>query len=193
MMTDAISRLYDAYYPAGTRRRHILETHSRNVARLALELNSRLAVPLDRDTVRAAALLHDIGIFLTNAPSIDCYGDCSYIQHGTLGADLLRRHGFAEELARVAERHTGAGISPDDIREQHLPLPSDRDLMPHTSLELLICYADKFFSKSRSLDLKPAERVLRSIEVLGPAAMTRFRRMQDLFGIPEAYSHGNPE
>ena len=78
--------------------------------------------------------------------------------HGVLGAALLRDNGFPEEIARVAERHTGAGISRDDIEEQGLPMPPG-DYMPETLLERLICYADKFYSKSGRMEEKPLEKV----------------------------------
>ncbi len=50
-------------------------------------------------------MLHDIGIFLTDAPGIHCHGTAPYIAHGYLGADLLRRERYSEDVARVAERH----------------------------------------------------------------------------------------
>lgn len=92
-------------------------------------------------------MIHDIGIFLTNAPRISCLGSFPYICHGYLGADLMRKEGFPKH-ALVCERHTGAGISLSDIEQQNLPLPK-RDLRPVSLEEQLICFADKFYSKTR--------------------------------------------
>ena len=48
---------------------------------------------LDIPFIQEAAMLHDIGIFLTKAPDIGCFGEHPYICHGYLGADLLRTEG----------------------------------------------------------------------------------------------------
>lgn len=101
---------------------------------------------LDIPFIQEAAMLHDIGIFLTKAPDIGCFGEHPYICHGYLGADLLRAEGLPRH-ALVCERHTGAGISLEMIKEQHLPLPL-RDMLPITLEEKLIAFADKFYSKT---------------------------------------------
>ena len=115
--------IIDKYYPAGTKCRGIFIQHSRQVADKALEIAHRCNLDLPLETIEAAAMLHDIGIFLTDAPDISCHGTEHYICHGILGAELLRNEGFGEEIARVAERHTGAGLTIDDIDRQQLPLP----------------------------------------------------------------------
>ena len=83
---------------------------------------------LDLQFVEEAAMLHDIGVFLCNAPGIECFGDAPYICHGTLGAELLNEAGFSRH-ALVCERHTGAGLSLRQIEVQNLPVPH-RELMP---------------------------------------------------------------
>lgn len=156
----------DKYYPEGTRLRDIYMRHACSVASLALEIAERKNLPLDPGQVRAAAMLHDIGIFLCDAPGIECHGSAPYIEHGPLGADLLRREGAPEWAARVAERHTGVGIGP---------------LVPETLLERLVCYADKFYSKSGSMERKPLERVEASIARFGADNLARFRALHSLF------------
>ena len=110
---------------------------------------------------------------MTSANDIGCFGDALYIMHGVLGGELLRNEGMGEEFARVAERHTGAGITADDIARQQLPLPPG-DYMPETLLERLICYADKFYSKSGAMERKPFDKVCRSMERISPDALERF-------------------
>lgn len=156
--------------------------HCRQVADKALTIADRLHLPLDREEIEAAAMLHDIGIFLTDAPGIHCHGTEPYLRHGMLGADLLRREGAPEEMARVAERHTGAGLTREDIIADDLPLPLNRTFMPETTLEKLICYADKFFSKSGDMQEKPLPRVLVSMSKFGPDSLARFRALQAEFG-----------
>ncbi len=175
------TKIYDKYYPAGTQGRRILEQHCRSVAELALEINRGRHLGLDPAEVEDAAMLHDIGIFLTDAPGIGCHGTEPYIRHGVLGADLLRSEGAPEEYARVAERHTGAGISREDIEELHLPLPVDRDMMPHSLLERLVCYADKFYSKSGDMQRKSLERVRQSMARHSSRTSERFEELHREF------------
>lgn len=174
--------LYDKYYPKGTEVRQILEKHSSSVANLALDINSALHLGLPPEEVKEAAMLHDIGIFLTNADGIDCHGTEPYLRHGVLGADLLRKEGYPEWCARVAERHTGAGISVDDIEEMHLSLPLDRVLMPETKLERLVCYADKFYSKSGDMKRKSLARVRQSMARHSQSTVERFEKLYGEFG-----------
>ena len=110
--------IIDKYYPINSPLRQILIKHSRQVADKAVKVAQELHLDLDPTIIRTAAMLHDIGIFLTNAPDIECHGKEPYIKHGILGAEILRREGIEEIYARVAERHTGAGITIADIELQ---------------------------------------------------------------------------
>lgn len=177
--------LYDKYYSSNPELRSILERHSRSVANLALEINEKRNLGLDPETVEAAAMLHDIGIFLTDAPGIHCHGTQPYLCHGVLGADLLRGEGAPEWAARVAERHTGAGISPEDIEAMNLPLPVDRCLMPETMLEKLVCYADKFYSKSGDMQRKSLDRVRASMLRHSQSTAERFELLHQMFIAPD--------
>lgn len=175
------NEIIDQYYPVGTLRRDIFLRHAQSVTDKALEIAARKHLNLDQAQITEAAMLHDIGIFLTDAQSIDCHGDKPYIAHGTLGAQLLRDNGFSEATARVAERHTGAGITVDDIDQMSLPLPR-RDLMPETLLERLICYADKFYSKSGDMKEKSIEKVRASMKRHSEATAQRFEVLHAEFG-----------
>lgn len=174
-------QIIDQFYPAGSRLRDIFITHARQVTDMALDIAERNRLPLDRELIKAAAMLHDIGIFLTDAPSIECHGTEPYIRHGVLGAELLRSRGVDEAIAAVAERHTGAGITVDDIDVQGLPLPR-RDYQPRTLLERLVCYADKFYSKTRLEGAKSLEQVRASMVRRGPATLARFEALHSEFG-----------
>ena len=90
----------------------------------ALAIAARLKLDFDSTDIEAAAMLHDIGIVRTNAPGIGCYGSAPYLCHGPIGADLLRAEGAPEAYALVAERHTGAGLTPYDIDSLQLPMPA---------------------------------------------------------------------
>ena len=131
--------------------RRIFLIHARKVADLSLEMAERHPeLSLDLAFIEEAALLHDIGIFMTDAPRIHCHGSSPYICHGWLGAELLRKEGMPKH-ARVCERHTGVGLSKELIMASGWPLPHV-DLVPQSLEEQLICFADKFYSKTRHLE-----------------------------------------
>lgn len=174
-------KIIDTYYPVGTLRRDIYMKHCRQVSDLALEINSRCGLALEPDIVEAAAMLHDIGIFMTSAPTIGCDGSERYIAHGYLGAALLRREGYPEDMARVAERHTGTGITASDVEILGLPMPV-ADYMPETVLEKVVCYADKFYSKSGTMEKKSFKRARASIARYGGDSLARFDAMAAQFG-----------
>lgn len=92
-------------------------------------------------------MLHDIGIFRTDTDGIHCFGTYPYICHGYLGSELVAAEGFPKH-ALVCERHTGAGLSLQSILEQNLPVPH-REMVPLSLEEQIICFADKFFSKTK--------------------------------------------
>lgn len=166
-------RLIDKYYNSELELKEILITHSKEVMNKALEvvkLHPELEV--DVEFIKEAAMLHDIGIFMTNAPSIKCFGTAPYIAHGYLGSELLMKEGFPRH-ALVCERHTGTGISLDDIITQNLPIPH-RDMRPQSLEEQLICFADKFFSKSKLGYEKPIEKVRRDLEKFGHIGVVTF-------------------
>lgn len=172
--------LIDKYYPEENELKHILLTHSRSVADKALAL-ARLhpELKLDLQFIEEAALLHDIGIFLTDADGIHCYGSHPYICHGYLGADLVRKEGYPRH-ALVCERHTGAGLSLKAIEERNLPIPH-REMVPVSLEEQLICFADKFYSKTNLDKEKSLEKARKSIERHGEEGLERFDNWCRLF------------
>lgn len=172
------------FYEPDTELWNILVVHSQSVARLALEIvKAHPELNADERFVFEGAMLHDIGIIRTDAPSIHCLGSADYICHGTLGAQMLRNLGL-EQHARVAERHTGAGITADEVRALALPIPV-ADYTPQTVEEQIICYADKFFSKSKQLDeQKSLEKAIKSVSKYGDAPYQRFMLMHQKFAIP---------
>jgi len=173
--------IINKYYGEEGDLRRILIVHSQSVAHKALQIVSlHPELNIDSQFVEEAAMLHDIGIIKTDAPGIKCFGTEPYICHGILGAEMLRQEGMPRH-ARVCERHTGAGLSLHDIVSQNLPLPH-QDFLPETLEEKLICYADKFFSKTH-LDIeKPIEKVERSIAKFGDDGLERFREWEKIFG-----------
>ena len=171
--------IIDRYYKEDTPLRHILLTHSRQVMRRALLVCDRHPeLRLDRDFLEAAAMLHDIGIIRCNAPGIECFGIEPYIRHGIIGAEMLAD---LPAIARVCARHTGAGITREQIVGQGLPLPL-QDFLPETLEEQVICYADKFYSKSHLDHEKTPAEAERSLMKFGEEGVRRFRQWEEMFG-----------
>ena len=91
---DALA-IINKYYPEDNELKHILLAHSRSVADKALWIAGKHPeLNLDKQFLEEAAMLHDIGIFMTDAEGICCFGSYPYICHGYLGADLMRKEGF---------------------------------------------------------------------------------------------------
>ena len=136
-------QIIEEYYKKGSLSYRTLVTHGEVVAEKALAVAARVDhLGPDLPFIREAALLHDIGMFLTDAPSIGCHGDAAYICHGFLGRDLMERAGFHRH-ALVCESHVGVGITVAEIEDKRLPLPR-REITPRSLEERIICYADKF-------------------------------------------------
>lgn len=172
--------IIDKYYPEENELRRILMIHSRSVADKALAIaEAHPELHIDKQFVEEAAMLHDIGIFRTNAPSIQCFGTEPYICHGTIGAQLMREEGFPQH-ALVCERHTGSGLSLLEIERQNLPVPH-HDMLPLSLEEKLICYADKFFSKTHLDRERTVEQARNSLLKFGEEGIARFDTWIQLF------------
>jgi len=82
------------HYPPQSKAYDILIRHGELVAGKALRIADRAGNhALDADFIWKAAMLHDIGIFMTHAPSIGCHGAYTYLCHGYLGRELLEKKG----------------------------------------------------------------------------------------------------
>ncbi|WP_346702709.1 HD domain-containing protein [Barnesiella sp. An22] len=175
-----VQAVFNKYYQPGTPLYNSVWSHSRLVADKALQLaQAHPELEIDLNFVYEAAMIHDIGVFLTNAPSIYCTGDQPYICHGVLGAELMRADGYPRH-ALVCERHTGTGLTVADIIAQNLPLPH-RDMCPVSLEEKLVCFADKFYSKSNPDREKPLDKVRKSVARYGEDSLRRFEEMAALF------------
>ena len=169
------------YYQEGSFLYEILTVHSQQVCDKALSvLNRHPELQLDKQFIAEAALLHDIGVFLCDAPRIHCFGNAQYIEHGYLGADILRKEGLPRH-AQVAERHTGTGITLEQIIQQNLPLPR-RSLEPESLEEQVIGYADKFYSKSKLNAEHSVEEIKAELLKQGKNRVEKFDKWHAIFG-----------
>lgn len=159
--------IIDKYYPEeSSELRQLLIKHSRQVADRCLQICDRHPeLKIDRQFVEEAAMLHDIGIRWCDAPSIFCHGTEPYLRHGPIGGELLRKEGWPRH-ARVAERHTGTGLpglEPEELEEQ------------------VVCYADKFYSKSRLDRVLTVAETAQSLERFGHEGVEKFLSWVKMF------------
>ena len=94
---------------------------------------------VDVELVRLGGLLHDIGRSKTHG-----------IDHGVVGAEILRELGFDERLALIAERHIGAGITKEEAIELGLP---PKDYLPVTLEEKIVAHADNLIFGTERVEI----------------------------------------
>ena len=172
--------IIDRYYKDNPNLRGLLIRHSEDVAHKAINIARRHPeLEIDQQFILEAAMLHDIGIFKTSAPDINCFGSEPYLCHGILGAELMRSEGWPRH-ALVCERHTGVGLTKKEIEARHLPLPH-ADFVPISTEEQLICFADCFFSKTKPEKEKPVEAIRRKMKKFGRRQLKQFDAWCELF------------
>ena len=140
--------------------------HSRQVADRCLAIVAKhKELPVDVQFMEEAAMLHDIGIYRCDAPGIHCHGTEPYLRHGPIGGEILRAEGLPRH-ARVAERHTGTGLPGYE---------------PETLEEQIICYADKFYSKSRLDRVLTVAETAQALEKFGHEGVLKFLAWAERF------------
>ena len=158
--------IINKYYPENDELRQLLLKHSRQVADRCLQIAKKhRELPVDVQFLEEAAMLHDIGICRCDAPSICCHGTEPYIRHGVIGGEMLRQEGF-ERHARVCERHTGTGLPGYE---------------PETLEEQIVCYSDKFYSKSAPDHVRSVLETAQSLEKFGHEGVKKFLSWSERF------------
>ena len=112
--------------------------HCQAVAMAALFLAEefkRKGQAVDVDAVVAGALLHDIG-----------RSKVQTVRHGVEGAEILEKEDVDRKVVDIVQRHVGAGISPEEAKKLGL---HDRDYIPRTLEERIVCFADKMVDAER--------------------------------------------
>ncbi|NUO81478.1 HD domain-containing protein [candidate division KSB1 bacterium] len=178
-------RIIQKHYAPMSESYRILVIHSVLVANKALAIATAYQqrhpeVALDLRFLEEAALLHDIGIFRCHAPEIHCFGAEPYIKHGIIGRAILEEEGLPRH-ALVCERHTGAGLTKEDVRAQQLPLPM-RDYLPLSFEEKIICLADRFYVKEPAALYRPLslERIGEKMAQYGAEALARWKELRSM-------------
>ena len=82
----------------------------------------------DKELIKTGALLHDIGRSKTHG-----------IRHAIVGAEILRKNNYSEEIVNIVERHIGVGITENEAEKLNLPIKS---YVPVTIEEKIVAHAD---------------------------------------------------
>jgi len=128
--------------------------HELAVMRKARNLAHNITkIKVDIELVKIGALMHDIGRCVLHT-----------MAHGPVGGDIIRKLGFksSEKLARVVERHLLAGLTIEGAKKFELP---ERNYIPETIEEKLVCFSDKLHSGTRKVTIE--KRFQRWIEKHG--------------------------
>jgi uncharacterized protein len=120
------------------------------------------------ELVRIGALLHDIGRCTSNG-----------VDHGVTGGKLLRDYGIDQRIAQIAEKHVGAGITPREAADLHLP---PGDYVPETLEQKIVAAVDNLIEGTRRVSIEKAEAELQG-KLKGHPAVARVRKLHnEVFG-----------
>jgi len=114
--------------------------HCKTVTKLALKIAKKCSANIE--LVEAGALLHDIGRSRTHG-----------VMHGVEGAKIAKEIGLTDEIVNIIERHLGGGISTEEAVKIGLP---EKDYMPVTLEEKIVCHADNLIAHDRKQTLSEA-------------------------------------
>ena len=115
--------------------------HSLKVAEKALEIAEKIdKEDIDTDLIEIGGLLHDIGRSKTHD-----------FNHGIIGAKILKERGFSKRLSRICETHILGGLDKEDAKKVGLP---ERDYLPLTLEEKIVCLADKHISGTKDVSIE---------------------------------------
>jgi len=103
--------------------------HSLEVARKALEIASRVKIPVDKHLLARGAIFHDLGKAKT-------YG----MEHGEIGAKMAEELGLEEAIRQIILKHIRGGLTEAEAKELGLPI---RDYTLRTPEEKIVIYADR--------------------------------------------------
>jgi len=138
------------------------------VSSLAVRIASlfvKRGICVDVGLVEVGGLLHDVGRSSTHG-----------IGHGVVGGEIVRELGLPEAVARVVERHVGAGLTAEEAAGFGLPC---RDFVPVTLEEKIVCYADKLVAGGHVIGFDEAFKKFVEDVGVGSPAIGMLRELHD--------------
>ncbi len=144
--------------------------HALKVSEVAKDLADRVeskGYRVNKKLVTAGALLHDIGRAVTHD-----------VSHGVIGGQIVRRRKLDEQLARIVERHVGAGISEEEAAKLKLGTIS---LIPETVEEKIVCYADKLVDSDKKIEYTETLKYFKEKLGVDHPAIRRLEELDEFF------------
>ncbi len=118
-----------------------IRRHSEKVAEKAIEIAKKIRkVKVNMNLIEIGAILHDIGRTKTHD-----------FKHAFMGGKILRQRGLSNKLARICETHILGGLDKLDAKKVGLP---EKDFLPLTIEEKIICLADKYIAGTREVTIQ---------------------------------------
>ena len=111
--------------------------HSELVSELAVKIGALCKA--DLKLIETGAMLHDIGRVESNG-----------LDHGIIGAKIVRKLGYPEEVAKIVERHIGAGLD----GSESMKLGVSYSLTPETIEEKIVAHADNLIIHQKKVPIK---------------------------------------
>lgn len=145
--------------------------HCKKVSNLAVKLAQKLkrrGIMVDVKIIRIGGLLHDIGRSKTHG-----------IDHGVVGAAIVRSFGLSTSIINVVERHIGSGIPADEAMKLGLP---NRNFIPKTLEEKIVSYADKLINGDHEITFDEALKKYSDEFGESHAIVKRFKQIHSELG-----------
>lgn len=162
--------LLKEYAPSESSYEKVLK-HSEAVKEVAISITEDIRkIKVNKDLVRIGSLLHDIGRFV-NPPGEEGY------KHAYKGGKILEKEGIDHRIIFIVKRHIGSGLTKEEIREKDMDLP-EKDFIPETVEEKIVCYADNLVFEDRKGDFNKAVKKFRN-EISSYKALKRLRKLHN--------------
>jgi len=121
--------------------------HCKMVSEFAVKIAtafSKKGFDVDVYLVEVSGLLHDIGRSKTHS-----------VDHALIGARIAHSFNLPDVVVRIIERHAGGGIPKEEAKLLGWP---EKDYLPQTLEEKIVCYADKRVEGLRVVSIEQALR-----------------------------------
>jgi uncharacterized protein len=137
---------------------------------------------VDIELLTTAALLHDIGTYISFNEEGKIENKRLYPLHAILSAKIIADEGIDANVASIVETHVLLGLSKQEIIEQPWPLPA-RDYTPSSIEGELLCCADRFHSKKPTFNSYNA--FLTRLQVRMPPQAAKLEEWAKRVGVPD--------
>lgn len=191
---EKIEALHRKYAPS-SKVYDLVYTHCRIVWDIAEWCVDHNDLKADKDLLRNACLLHDIGTYALYDAEGTINNHALYPQHAILGAKIVLDEGLDPRVSQAIETHVLMGLTKEEIMNPKRPWPLPaRDYVPASLEAELLCYADRFHTKRPVFNSFENFRDKLAADL--PLQAKKFEEAVARFGLPDlgslAETYGHP-